>query len=110
MEHHIRLHPEPFIKIKEGKKTIESRLNDEKRQAFKVGDSLTFISRVDNSKIPTTILSLHYHPTFKELFSTHPPEKFGGGNSNDLLKEIELFYSPEEQEKYSVVGIEFKIK
>ena len=32
MIHEMRLHNEPFTKIKLGKKTIELRLNDEKRK------------------------------------------------------------------------------
>ena len=36
--HEMRLHNEPFVLIKDGTKTIELRLNDEKRRQIKVGD------------------------------------------------------------------------
>ena len=47
MTHHLHLHPEPFSLIKSGRKIIESRLNDEKRQTFKIGDTLIFTNRED---------------------------------------------------------------
>lgn len=56
MTHQLRLHLEPFTLIKVGKKSIESRLHDEKRQTFKVGDILIFISREDDSGIKKSAL------------------------------------------------------
>ena len=41
--HELRLHDEPFNKIKSGSKTIEMRLYDEKRQKIKVGDTIRFL-------------------------------------------------------------------
>lgn len=35
MKYEMRLHNEPFIKIKNGTKTIELRLNDEKKTIVK---------------------------------------------------------------------------
>lgn len=37
MIHNMRLNPSPFEAIRSGKKTIEIRLNDEKRKQVKVG-------------------------------------------------------------------------
>ena len=44
MIHEMKLNKEPFEKIRDGKKTIELRLNDEKRQRVRVGDSIVFRS------------------------------------------------------------------
>jgi ASC-1-like (ASCH) protein len=107
--HALRLHTEPFNKIKGGVKTIESRLHDEKRQEFQVGDSLRFINREDGDEINTVITDLHHFPTFSDLFSNIPVEKFGSESSELLLIEITQFYSDEEQSQFGVVGIEFKI-
>lgn len=41
--HHMGIYDEYFISIKEGKKTIEVRLNDDKRRKIKVGDTVEFI-------------------------------------------------------------------
>ncbi len=109
MAHHLHLHPEPFTLIKSGRKIIESRLNDEKRQTFKIGDTLIFTNREDGSEIRTVITTLHHHSAFTELFYKLPPEKFGGDNPSKLLKEMEIYYPRAGQEKFGVVGIEFKI-
>ena len=109
MTHYLHLHPEPFALIKSGQKIIESRLNDEKRQSFKIGDTLIFTNREDGNEIKTIITNIYNYPTFIALFSKHQPEKFDNNNPSELLKEIEIYYSKAEQEKYGVVGIEFKV-
>lgn len=38
MLHHMKLQAEPFQKIRSGTKTVEMRLNDEKRQSIREGD------------------------------------------------------------------------
>ena len=107
--HSIRLHPKPFLKIKAGVKIIESRLNDEKRQLFEAGDRLIFTSRQDGEEISTTITDMHHHPSFAKLFSSVSLDKFAETDFNILLTEITEFYSTVDQEKWGVVGIEFKI-
>ena len=42
MIHNMRLHNEPFELIKNGTKTIELRLNDEKRSVIKENDIILF--------------------------------------------------------------------
>ena len=42
MIHEMRLNNEPFNKIKEGTKTVELRLLDEKRKTLRVGDKIIF--------------------------------------------------------------------
>ena len=42
-EHHsMKLKPLPFAAIQSGKKVLELRLNDEKRQKIKIGDTIVF--------------------------------------------------------------------
>jgi ASC-1-like (ASCH) protein len=38
----MNLTPSPFKMIREGRKTIELRLYDEKRKAISIGDTITF--------------------------------------------------------------------
>ena len=45
MKHNMNLNNRPFKSIKEGTKTIELRLNDEKRSLLKVGDEIEFTNR-----------------------------------------------------------------
>jgi len=42
MIHKMKLNEEPFEKIKNGTKTVEFRLYDEKRKQIKVGDKIEF--------------------------------------------------------------------
>lgn len=60
MLHTMKLKQEPFEKIKNGFKTIELRLYDEKRQKVQVGDYIEF-SLIDNSreKLQTRVTALH---------------------------------------------------
>jgi len=51
MLHQMKLQPSPFEKIKNGSKTIEVRLNDEKRQLLKVGDEIQFSLATDYSQV-----------------------------------------------------------
>ncbi len=108
MRHEMRLHPYPFKQIKDGSKTIEIRLNDEKRQQIKVGDKIEFSSRVElENKIMTKVVDLLYFPTFSELFDAYPPEVFGVKTKEELMGVYE-YYTPEDEKKYGVVGIKIK--
>ena len=42
--HEMKLYPAPFDSIKSGRKTVEMRLNDEKRQLIKIGDRIRFVN------------------------------------------------------------------
>ena len=53
MKHEMKLNNEPFIKIKNGTKTVELRLNDEKRKLLNVGDVICFtnINTLENLEV-----------------------------------------------------------
>lgn len=107
--HQMKLQPLPFSQIKEGSKTIESRLNDEKRQLINIGDQIEFLLANDESqKVLTRVVDLHKFKTFPKLFSSFAPEEFGGKDQDDLMG-IYKYYSKEDEEKYGVVGIEIKV-
>ncbi|MCK9578044.1 ASCH domain-containing protein [bacterium] len=109
MIHNMKLGNEPFIKIKNGEKVIESRLFDEKRKAINIGDEIEFISNENQTeKILTNVIALYRYQTFEELFSDFPSEYFGQNSKEDLLREIEQIYSDEDQKKYGVLGIRIK--
>lgn len=110
MLHHMHLHLSPFTKIREGKQTIESRINDEKRRQLNVGDTIEFESRENpDDKFTVEVVELIKKPTFSELFDTNPPEQFGGTSKENLMG-IYKYYSKEEEEKYGTVGIRMKLQ
>lgn len=106
----MKLSTEPFEKIVSGKKIIESRLYDEKRQKIAIGDRIEFTRSDDpNKKILTEVIALYRSTSFNDLFSNFPPSHFGGTSKDDLLKEIEIFYSKEDQQISGVIGIRIEV-
>ena len=73
MTHYMKLRENPFIAMKTGYKTIELRLNDEKRQTLNIGDSIVFQSIDSPSNTITKVIkTLHTFPSFEELYSVLP--------------------------------------
>lgn len=64
----MKLQNGPFNSIKNGKKTIELRLYDEKRQKVKIKDKIEFTNILNNEKILTEVINLHKYKTFEELY------------------------------------------
>lgn len=106
----MRLHKGPFELIKNGSKTIELRLYDEKRQMINVGDTITFENRSDGDKIIVKVIALHKYPSFEELYKHFNKVSIGYKEDEEANpKDMKLYYSSEEQSKYGVVGIEMEL-
>ena len=107
--HNMKLQKEPFKMINSNKKTIELRLFDEKRQQIKVGDKIIFTNTSNGKTIIRTVLNLHLFDSFDELYQNLPLLACGYTTENIVTaspKDMEKYYSKEEQKKYGVVGIE----
>lgn len=108
--HKLQLANEPFTAIKDGRKTIESRLFDDKRQLIQLGDTIEFTNReAPDQKVSTRVIGLLRYSTFHDLFSHNNPSKFGGESIEWLENQINEFYSIETQQKNGVIGIEFDL-
>lgn len=113
MTHTMRLYSEPFEQIRSGNKTIELRLNDEKRQQISVGDTIEF-RETDHAdkRIVTRVVALHPFPTFRQLYETLPLLQCGY-TAADIAgarpEDMDAYYSPEEQERYGVLGIAIEV-
>ena len=107
MLHKMKLNKEPFEKIKNGTKTIEFRLYDEKRQKVKIGDKIEFSKLPDlKEKLLVDVIDLYKEETFKNLFQkiyTNEDE------IKSKTKSMYKIYSPEKEKKYGVLGIKIKI-
>ena len=111
MKHNMNLNNRPFKSIKEGTKTIELRLNDEKRSLLKVGDEIEFTNRDTNEKLSVDIINLHKYSSFKELYKHFNKIELGYAEDEPVeSKDMEAYYSKEEQDKYGVLGIEIRKK
>ena len=108
--HQLKLATEPFDAIVSGKKTIESRLYDEKRQKIQLGDEIVFTNRDNPGQIATVkVVGLLRYQTFHDLFIHNNPAKFGSESVKWLEKQIGEFYSLGDQLENGVIGIEFKV-
>lgn len=104
--HELKLATEPFNAIQSGRKTIECRLYDEKRQAIKLGDELVFTNREDPAQtIRVKVAGLLRYTSFTDLFGSAAPEAFGGESEEGLLEQIRHFYPESEEKRYGVLGI-----
>lgn len=108
MLHQMRLYREPFEKIANGAKTVELRLNDEKRRKVQVGDFIEF-SMTDEParKLQVRVTALHPFGSFAELFASVPREQCGF--APDEVPDMDAFYSPAQQTENGVLGIEFRL-
>lgn len=107
--HEMKLHAAPFEKIKDGTKTIELRLLDEKRKKIKEGDVIAFTNTADGERMHTIVRKLHRFHSFEELYAALPLLQCGYTAENiDAAhpSDMEQYYSVEEQKKCGVVGIE----
>lgn len=109
MTHNMKLWRDAFYSIADGSKTIELRLNDEKRQQIKVDDTIVFNCTKNNDIITAKVKALHKFADFKELYEHLPLDKCG--YSKDELAtahytDMEEYYSKEKIEKYGALGIE----
>lgn len=108
MTHCMNLELSAFLKIANGSKTIELRLNDEKRQKIKIGDRIEFRCSELNSVIFAEVIKLHKFPNFEQLYKALPLEKCG--YSKDNLKtarytDMEKYYTKSQIQKYGALGI-----
>lgn len=106
----MKLQPSSFNKIKKGKKIIEVRLYDEKRQSIKIGDVIEFKREPEQTEtIKSEVIGLLNYKTFNDLANDFPASHFGHSDKEDLLKSIYTFYTKEQEEKYGVLGIKMKL-
>ncbi len=98
--------------IESGIKTIELRLYDEKRQKISVGDTIRFMLFDDESKeFNARVKKLYVFPSFEELYKALPLTECG--YTTDTVKQaspkdMQKYYSPEQERKYGVVGIKIE--
>lgn len=109
----FRLESIYFNMIRSGQKVVEVRLNDEKRQALRVGDTLTFkrIGNLDDT-IETTVVALNYYKNFEEMLMFEPKADIGFPfkSFREIIDTYEEFYPKEEQARYGVVAIRIRKK
>ena len=102
MIHKMHINNDQFSRIKNGTKTVEKRLNDEKRQQLKVKDLVEFTNRITGENITAQIVNLYEYPSFEELYKHFDKISMGYDKEDDAdSKDMEQYYSKEDLEKYA---------
>jgi ASC-1-like (ASCH) protein len=109
----MNLQPEPMKMIRNGRKTIELRLYDEKRQNISIGDTIKFTNTENiNDVLQVVVRDMCFFDSFKELYRNLPLLECGYTKDNIESaneRDMEQYYSKEQQAKYGVVGIKISV-
>lgn len=107
MLHKMKLNEDPFERMKNGTKTIEFRLYDEKRQQVNIGDQIEFSKLPDlQEKLLVDVVKLYRADSFENLFRKLYSDEEEIKRKTNSMHEI---YSLENEKKYGVLGIGVKI-
>ena len=113
-KHIMRLNPIPMENIRNGNKTIELRLYDEKRRKIAVGDTIKFVNSKNITDILcVTVVDLFVFDSFDELYKTLPLSECGYTKDNidqASPQDMDCYYSEEEQDEHGVIGIKISLK
>lgn len=113
--HEMSLREGPFRAVASGRKVIEMRLFDPKRQVLRVGDEIRFSLVGGNESVTALVAGLHYFPSFTALYEAMIPRvgAVGLGYSegevpcpDDMLE----YYSEDAVNRFGVLGIEIEIR
>ena len=109
MLHKMKLQEDPFERIKNGTKTVEFRLYDEKRRTIQIGDEIEFSKLPElQEKLLVKVIDLYKEESFEKLFK----KVFVGEDKEKIIekaKSMNRVYTPEQEKEYGVVGIKIEI-
>ncbi len=110
--HEMKLQPEYFNFILNGTKRIEIRLNDEKRQCIKLGDTIKFMKEPNlEESFNAKVVGLLRYNSFADMFKDYDISVLSDKSmtKDELISVLEQFYTKEKQEKYGVLGIRIEL-
>ncbi|MGX8835176.1 ASCH domain-containing protein [Amedibacillus sp. YH-ame6] len=106
----MTLWADSFEAIKNKTKTIEMRLNDEKRAQIQQDVIIVFTNIDTKELLKCLVLDKHIYPSFNELYLNH--DKLSIGYMKEQIadpKDMLVYYSQKEIDKYGVLGIEVRV-
>lgn len=107
MQFQLNIREKYFNMIKNGKKTIELRLQDEKRKNIKIDDTLVFSS--NDSELLAKVTNIYRAESFEKLSKIIDVNKAGFTTFEKLNEALLEFYSLDKQKEFGVLGIEIKV-
>lgn len=107
--HKMKLRPAPFAAIQSERKTLELRLNDEKRQKIKLGDTIVFTQTETRETLRAVVVDVRRYPDFEALYRAEDPLTMGysEGETADP-RDMSQYYQDGEIRKYGTLAIEIK--
>lgn len=110
MIHEMKLNASPFTFVKSGSKTVEMRLNDEKRAQIRMGDEIRFIHADTGEVLRCKVTGLYPYDSFETLYLHHDKISIGYkedevANPSDML----AYYPAEKIAYYGVLGIGIEV-
>lgn len=113
MEHHMHLFKTPFKMIQSGYKTVEVRLNDDKRRKLRPSDTIHFtVLPEEDQSVTVTVEKLETYPTFKDMYTSISGKELGndrGETIAEMVRNTYDIYSGEQEEKWGAVAIYIRL-
>ena len=113
--HEMSLREAPYRAVASGRKVVEMRLFDPKRQGLRVGDAIRFSLVGGSEAVTADVVGLHYFPSFTSLYGALIPRVgaaglgYAEGETPDPADMLD-YYSEDAINRFGVVGIEIKLK
>lgn len=106
----MNLNPGPFGSIRSGSKTVEMRLNDERRVGIEKGDLIRFTNVETGEILLVRILDKSVYPSFKELYDSYSKTSIGYKENEDAdPMDMLTYYSEESIAKYGALALEIEL-
>lgn len=115
MTHEMSLREAPFRAVASGRKVIEMRLYDPKRQLIQAGDEIRFTLVGGDESVTALVAGLHHFPSFAELYEAMIPRVGAVGlgySEGEVPRPADMleYYSEDAINRFGVLGIEIKLK
>lgn len=105
LRHEMHIDSIYFSLLKEGKKRVELRVNDEKRRQIMPGDKICFLSREHTDGVVTLNVSKKLiSDSFESLLKDIPAVALGGISEEKQIQELRRFYTEDEVTTWGVVA------
>ncbi|MBQ7847802.1 MAG: ASCH domain-containing protein [Clostridia bacterium] len=110
--HEMRLKSPFFEAVRDGRKTVEMRLWDEKRRKIKAGDRIVFSHQEKPSpSFGVRVQEVSVYPSFLELAKAFEPAALGfpAYTPEQIAHEMRGIYGQEQEARNGVAAIEIQI-
>lgn len=108
----MKLNNEPFHLVKNRTKTIEVRLNDEKRQEVQNGDTIIFTNLETDEQVNVVVTETVGFPLFQALINHYTNKEIGAKEEEQLsqkLAAIYQIYSQTDELNYGALAIKMHL-